>query len=309
MRRKQAAGGRLRSRFEKKAVNVLLLLLTASALGGCQEKGPDKLELRMAGIEKLDAGDYAGAVADFESAIQASKGRVGDFEVDVLKYRAEAEYMLKDYPAAAHTYDVLMQVDQKDPEYLYADAVMKALGQDPDGALEAYLEGVQLEAEGSKHAKDAEAESGGFDRMSALTAVAEACLRDGRQEEVSALYDAAVADGAAGPSVFNSMGLTYLEAGQYEEALTCFDRAIQSADRAAGSGDGAEEKSEEGSSAAAQAGTSVELQAVRNARFNQAVVYEHQGQYQKALQAFETYVAEFGPDEAAQKEITFLQTR
>lgn len=258
----------------------------------------------MAGIEKLDAGDYSGAVMEFDAAIQASTGKVGAFEIDVLKYRAEAEYMLKDYQAAAHTYDVLLQVDQKEPEYLYLDAAMKALGGDTDGALEAYREGVELEqkAVGKENKKtdkesgrendqqEASGETAGFGRMEALTAVGEACLQDGRQEEVSALYDEAVQDGAAGPSVFNSMGLTYMEAGQYQEALECFDRAVQ-----AGNGQGTD--------------GAVTDPAVQNARFNQAVVYEYQGRYQEALQAFQSYVSQFGPDEAAQKEITFLQTR
>ncbi|MDO5349758.1 MAG: tetratricopeptide repeat protein [Lachnospiraceae bacterium] len=281
-----------------------VLAAAVLSLGGCKEKGPDKQELRMAGIEKLDAGDYSGAIIEFDAAIQASTGKVGAFEIDVLKYRAEAEYMLKDYQAAAHTYDVLLQVDKKEPEYLYLDAAMKALGGDTDGALEAYREGVELEQKaGGKGNKKTDKESGkendqqeasgetaGFGRTEALTAVGEACLQDGRQEEVSALYDEAVQDGAAGPSVFNSMGLTYMEAGQYQEALECFDRAIQ-----AGNGQGTD-----------GAGTDP---AVRNARFNQAVVYEYQGRYQEALQAFQSYVSQFGPDEAAQKEITFLQTR
>lgn len=287
----------------KAAFCAVVLMTAASVLGGCGEAGPDKKELRMSGIQKLDAGDYAGAVADLDGAIQASTGRVGAFEIDVLKYRAEAEYKLEDYLAAAHTYDVLIQVDQKGPGYLYLSAAMKALGGDTDGALEAYREGVTLEKEaGGKSGKKepSDHQAAGFGRMEALTAVGEACMKDGRQQEVSQLYDDAVQDGTAGPSVFNSMGLTYLEAGEYEEALSCFDRAVQAGD---GQSDPA---GQNGSEKASGAGADP---AVRNARFNRAVVYEYQGQYQKALQAFEAYVAEFGPDEAAQKEITFLQTR
>ena len=56
----------------------------------------DRYTLRLSGIEKMDQGDYAGAIIDFEAAILASSGRVGEFEEDVLKYRAEAEYALAD---------------------------------------------------------------------------------------------------------------------------------------------------------------------------------------------------------------------
>ena len=75
-------------------------------------------------------------------------------------------------------------------------------------------------------------------------------------------------------------------------------------ERAALAGNKILSQESEGTARAEEAGKTV-----RDSRFNQAVIYEHQGQYQKALNAFESYVAEFGPDEAAQKEITFLRTR
>lgn len=80
----------------------ILVLLCILALSGCGKNNKEREELRMSGITKMDAGDYAGAAQDFEAAIQASSGRVGSFEIDVLKYRAEAEYKLGDYGAAAH---------------------------------------------------------------------------------------------------------------------------------------------------------------------------------------------------------------
>lgn len=122
-----------------------VLVFCVLAFTGCSSKGKEREELRMAGIAKMDAGDYAGAAADFEAAIQASTGRVGDFEIDVLNYRAEAEYKLGDYAAAAHTYDVLLEVDKTQVDYLYRAASAKALAGDAQGALDAYLEGVELE--------------------------------------------------------------------------------------------------------------------------------------------------------------------
>ena len=237
------------------AVCSAALMSAAILLSGC-EKGADKLALRMSGIEKLDSGDYAGAVADFEAAIQASRGRVGEFETDVLKYRAEAEYMLEDYPAAAHTYDVLVQVDGADTEYLYRAALMKALSGDAQGALSDYEEGVELEqkAAGKKTAgkkaagekadekngdkkpepgqktEETEASEGvdRFGRGDVLAAVGEACIAAGRREDADRLYEAAVQDGTAGPEVLNEMGLSLMETGQYEEALGFFEQAVQS---------------------------------------------------------------------------------
>lgn len=256
---------------------AVMASVLALNLSGCKRKGEDPTALRLSGIEKLNQEDYSGAVRDFEAAIQASRGKVGAFEIDVLKYRAEAEYMAEDYSAAAHTYDILIQIDGEDREYYYRNAVLKTLAEDLDGALNDYRAGVLLEKKNEKKKE----EPSSFGRPQALGAVGKALAAAGRQAEAETLYNEAVQDGAAGPDVFNAIGLNYLEAGQYEEALSAFEKAIQ-----AGSG-----------------------QNIRDARFNQAVVYEYQGQYQEALQAFEGYVAEFGPDEAAQKEITFLRTR
>ncbi len=323
---------RNKSGSRKWAAAFLLLLALSLSNVGCKKDGADKKGLRLSGIEKLNAGDYAGAVTDFDQAIQASKGKVGAFEMDVLKYRAEAEYRLGDYGAAAHTYDVLLEVDGEGMEYFYQNAVMKALSGDTDGALAAYAEGVRLEKEGDKKnglsdlfgflgdktSKEPEtsssaspsaqgneeaafqdlsvqtAHTGSFGRREALAAVGNACLEAGREEEARKLFDTAIEEGAAGPEVLFNMGMAYLENQQYAEALDAFESAIW---RGTGSGSGETPADPQ------------TAKVVRESRFNQAVIYEYQGLYKNALEAFEAYVAEYGPDEAAQREITFLQTR
>lgn len=306
----------------KKILPVLVcLILLPACLWGCKQEGEgkqDRYALRLSGIERLELGDYGGAVEDFDAAIQAHGGKIGEFEIDVLKYRAEAEYMLGDYQAAAHTYDVLLEIDGEEVEYCYQNAVMKALSGDTEGALSAYAHGIRLEQPGEKkkslfgkkpeetkkdtdgsrdEGQETPSHKGNFGRAEALSAVAKACQRDGRNEDARKLFDQAVQDGAAGPEVFYYMGVEYLEEEQYTEALDAFERAALAGNKRL-------------SEAGGETGQPEEIRKViRDSRFNQAVIYEYQGLYQKALNAFEAYVAEFGPDEAAQKEIIFLQTR
>lgn len=264
-----------------------VLLLGIFVLTGCSKKSKEREAFRMSGIEKMDAGDYAGAAQDFEAAIQASTGKVGKFEIDVLKYRAEAEYKLEDYQAAAHTYDVLLEVDKSQPEYLYRAAMAKALSGDAQGAFDDYTKGVEAE-------KKKPIESG-FGRKDVLTAVGEACMEAGLTQEADTLYAQAIQDGAAGPEVFNEMGLALIESAKAmedeEQQNAEFERAIEYFRQAA------------------QAGTDKSIPAVQSARFNEAVVYELQRRYTRALETFEAYVADYGADEAAQKEILFLRTR
>lgn len=268
-------------------IGIGVLVMAAVLLAGCKGNTKERDAFRMSGIEKMNNQDYAGAASDFEAAIQASTGRVGNFEIDVLKYRAEAEYKLGDYQAAAHTYDVLLEVDGEQVEYLYRNALVKALSKDAQGALDAYLVGVEREKK-----KPSE---GSFGRKDVLTAVGEACMEAGYREEADAIYAEAIRDGVAGPEVFNEMGLALIESAKTledaEQQNEEYERAIEYFRQAA------------------QASTDSQNPAVQSARFNEAVVYELQRRYTRALETFEAYVADYGADEAAQKEILFLQTR
>ena len=123
----------------KQVKAVCILALAAGMISGCSLKTAENREaLRMSGIEKLDAGDYAGAISDLEEALDLGKGRVGSMELDILKYRAEAEYKIGDYRAAAHTYDVLSQVDGEKPEYAGLHCLLSIRAGDTEEALEAY---------------------------------------------------------------------------------------------------------------------------------------------------------------------------
>ena len=49
--------------------------------------------------------------------------------------------------------------------------------------------------------------------------------------------------------------------------------------------------------------------AMKELKFNEAVCYEYLGDFAKALELFQAYVAEYGSDERAEHEIAFLETR
>ena len=120
----------------RRAVFFLGVLALCAGLTGCQPSKAAK-EAREAGIASLDAGDYNAAIQSFEEALEERKGSVGEFEYDILKYRGEAEYRVGDYEAAAHTYDVLIQVDGGRAEYYNLYAMALARSGDWNSALEA----------------------------------------------------------------------------------------------------------------------------------------------------------------------------
>ena len=188
------------------AVSALFALVFAA---GCGRMSAG--ELRLQGIEELEAGNYEAASKSFADALDASEGKVGKTQYDILKYRAEVSFKLSDYERAAETWRKL-----------------KILDEDPENQSE--------------------------------------------YDNLIMTCDAAAA---------NMRGKELMEAGDYEVALSEFDRGIAIGDERMN----------------------------RILRFNRACCYEYMGDYESALEEFTAYVQEFPEDEEAFKEYNFLKTR
>lgn len=243
------------------------LLCVLLSLSGCQKESRE--ESRLTGISALDAGNYETAIVSFDQALERSGGRVGAFELDVLKYRAEAEYLLGDYEASAHTYDVLIQVDQELPEYLNGRCMSYASLGEVEAALADYTRSLSLDPE-----------SAGLETaMLALTGAMEET--GGYESQVTEIYRQVIDSGKAGAQLYNRMGVSLLKGGEVSQALDCFARGIAMADETA----------------------------MPDLLYNQAVAYEYQGDFVGAKALFEQYVERYGTDDRIQKELTFLETR
>lgn len=243
-----------------------ILLLSALLTAGCGQKERDGY--RQSGIDALNAGNYEEALTAFDSAIKASDGRVGKFELDVLKYRGEAEYRLEDYKAAAHTFDTLIQVEGEKPEYLNMRAMSSAALGQWEKALEDYSRAGELNP----------AAPG---RANALLAVGKSMEEHGQTDQAMSLYQQAALDQNAGAELYNRMALCRMKEKEWDEALQYIQTGIEMGEEAW----------------------------MPKLRYNEAVVYEYQGDFKKALELMESYAKEYGPDDAAEHEIAFLKTR
>ncbi|MBE5972847.1 MAG: hypothetical protein E7246_10080, partial [Lachnoclostridium sp.] len=134
---------RLNNGFKSKAAILCLSAVLLAACGGVTE---EMTAARESAIARMESGDYEGAVAAFNDLVAEAKS-VTEFELDILKYRAEAEYKLGDYAAAAYTYDILNQVDEERTEYCYFGAMSLAKSGDLTGAKELLEEGKALDME------------------------------------------------------------------------------------------------------------------------------------------------------------------
>ena len=191
-------------------------------------------------------------------------------DIDVLKYRAEAEYRAADYQAASDTYGILIQVDQERPEYLNMRCVSRAQNGDLNGALEDY-----------KRASELDTEKNAPGRAEALLAAGAALENQGAAAEAMALYESAKAEGIESAELYNRMGLCKFGEKDYETAITCFAQGLLKPDAAS----------------------------VPDLIYNQAVAYEYKGDFDKARELMEQYVAGNSSDEEAARELEFLKSR
>lgn len=198
-----------RRKFKPAALLLAVLLL----ITGCSGASKEKYTFRTTGIEQLNAGDYDSAIQSFDQALAKSGRLVGEFEMDVLKYRAEAEAGAADYAAAVHTYEVLCQVDQERTEYLYRMSMLHGKMGRLTEALEEYNKAYAQKPE------DSEAEQ-------TLLILGQALTEAERFEEAMELYTRAMNGGAVSGELYNRMGVCQLEAGDYDQALGYFEKGM-----------------------------------------------------------------------------------
>ena len=264
-----------RLKREKVSLFLAAAVLSLGILSGWGGESKEAKEARMTGIEQLNAGNYQDAIDSFGKALDESDGIVNSFELDVLKYRGEAEYKLADYKAAAQTYGILAEVDGGKAEYLYYKAASEAA----DGQAEDAEKDFAAAEEKAKNSKKSSAAAPGVSL--AFTALASAA-RDAGDSELAAQYcNQAIERGVSGPEIYNQLAISEMEAGDYESAMSHYEEALSLADSE----------------------TALVI------RQNIAVLYEKEGDFAKALEEFKECQAAGADTPEVQKEIRFLESR
>ncbi len=302
-RRRRASGG-----LAVWGICLALVVLAAAGVlrltaGGASS---ERRQLRQEGIASLEAGDYDAALNSFEQALAASKGRDKAFDRDVLLYRAETEFKLKDYQAALHTCQLLTEAGEESLTLRYWSSICYAKLGDWGNALSVYEETAAGET--------GDAWSTG--RLEALAAAGDACVKNGENEKAMELYQPAIEKGMGNGQIYNQVGLCQMAEKDYQNALDSFDKGLAvlaeeysaPADASAVQLKAALEEAQT-APAGETGGLSGDLSVLRELAFNQAAAQEYMEQYEKALSLFQAYTDAFGADDRAQHEIDFLKTR
>lgn len=128
---------------DKNLVTAAVTLLALASLTGCaSENKKNELLYRQTGIDYMEAGDYADAVAAFDGALSYCMGTIGETELDICYYKAAAQYASGDLEGAMATYDALVAYDKKDADAYYTRGCLLLQLGETDRALDDFSNAV-----------------------------------------------------------------------------------------------------------------------------------------------------------------------
>jgi len=256
------------------------IILMVCALCGCGKNTKKEKELREQAIGFMEQGDYSAAVARFNEALSYKDGKYGKLEIDILRYRAEAEVLSGDYGAAANTYDQLCHDDEEKPEYLNLEIIcMVRAGEPLTKVLNVYKHSTELDPNA-------------MGNRQALYSLGTALAKSGDPEFVKTarqLYEEALnSEGGATGEIYNRIGTLAFEEGNIEEAVDWFQQGVEHIQNDSNSD---------------------EADVLASLHYNIAICYEYLQDYKTAKSLFEEYAAQYGSNEVIEHEIEFLETR
>lgn len=316
----------------KRCASVLAALLAAACLAGCTgDRAAQQMAYRQTGLDAMRSGDYAGAVAAFDTALSYAPGTVGEVELDICYYKAAAQFAAGDQEGALATYDALIAYDDKDADAYYTRGCLHLQRYEGDQAF------ADFDAAISNDADNYELYMNIYRNLAAYNLIAEG-------EEYLNKAFAIKGDDA---EQLTSRGELYLLLGEYENAITELTAALEKksvranlilAEVYEASGDA--ENAEKYYKAYAESGAAdsetmnalaeiemakldytaaldyvnqgLAMEQVTNRRElmqNQIICMEYTADFKGAWQVAQEYIALYPNDAAVQREYVFLKNR
>ena len=262
-------------------------ILAAIMLSGCSGKERKNFE---AGKALLNEGKYAEAVEAFDKAIDAHGSTSIGLEIDILRYRAEAEYRAGDYKAAEHSYRLLTSADENRSEYMDMLAIIytKLSNTDMDinidNAIDMYEKAAKQDDKSELHINAgitiAEYYEDMYDKKMDVTYL------DSAEEFLEKLLKET---GRKNAKILAVYAKHMSKREDYDKALEAVDDGIALLEKKKLN------KSED--------------ETLKSLMFSRGSCYEYKSDYNKALEAFNAYIEKYGEDESVSHEVAFLKAR
>ena len=261
-----------------KAALTMAIVMLMPVLSACGKRSRQERELREFAISLMNEGAYGAAIAKFDEALSMNDGKVGETEIDILKYRAQAEMLMGDYAAAEYTYTLLEREDGKRDEYTNLRIIcMAKSGSDLSRAVELYEKAEKEDPYGTGH-KEA---------LYVLGEVLGKSELESQRAKAKEFYEAALADDKRrSGELYERLGMMLFNEGDVEGALEQFESGMELIESD-------ESYADEG--------------AKKSIMYNTAVCMEYQAKWEEALEAFKDYEGIYGSSEQSSHEIAFIE--
>ena len=266
----------------------ILGVLSLVLLSGC---GANEKKYFESGKALLEEGKYAQAVEVFDKAIGVHGSKnIRGLEIDILRYRAEAEYKAGDYKAAEHTYRLLISADEERTEYLDMLAIIytKLSNVDMDidiaDAAAMYDKAQSLDDRSELHINAGITIVEYYEDM--YDKKMDAAYLDSAEEFLEKLLKET---GRKNAKVLAVYAKHMSKREDYDKALEAVDEGIALLEKKKLN------KSED--------------ETLKSLMFSRGSCYEYKSDYNKALEAFNAYIEKYGEDESVSHEVAFLKAR
>lgn len=317
--------------MRKRIISVMLAAVLALSLGACGKKDAKEQDAyRQYGINCLEIGKYDEAIQAFQNALDQSLGKVGEKEIDICFYKAEAQSLNGATKDALDTYNAIIDYNKDGRAYYLRGNLYFDMG-DQEKALADYESAVKEDK------KDYELYIGIYESMNQhglgedgqkyLNAAMEIkgdkakdLLYKGRISYLLGDYKTAEDDLTKAKDGGQTKASYYL--AQVYKANGAADQADKCVKEYLDSGNatsyelydlGAEEMGEGNYTDALtyfNAALAMEKAPNKQNLMKSAIIaYEYSGDFASAKSMLADYLEQFPSDEDAQRESTFLETR
>lgn len=319
-------------KFQKYIAVSAVVLLLAGSLAGCTDKDKENQEAyRKIGINSMAEGNYEKAIKSFQKALDTSLGEIGAEEIDICYYKAAAQFAKGDYDDAIKTYTALIDYDKKNGEAYYLRGSVYLNQDKKEKALKDYDKAIAADP------TDYELYEGIYENLS----------NSGYEDEGKQYLEKALENKAKEAEDYAAQGHIYYLLGDYKQAKTNLDKAIDKNSKSAllylAEVYNAEDKTEEAQALLEnyvkdnakdskalntlgmmqmnhenyedalkyfQLGLEIKDASDRQELMkNEIAAYEYMGDFASAKKKMEAYLKEYQNDEEAVREYTFLKTR
>lgn len=320
----------LKNRCKKNIFTILLIVVVSSLCTACSGREENQLSYRQKGISLMENGKYEEALVEFQNALDLSLGEIGEEEVDICFYKAEAQYYLGDVEGAMHTYSSIIDFNEDAKAYFLRGNLYYSLGEEAR-ALADYESAIENDNKDydlyigvyealSAHGKDKEAQdclnealdingNTAFDKMqkgrihfllgetdTAISLMEEAIK--GKEEEAY-YYLAEIQEALGNTQEAQDNIAAYIESDDVD-SYNLFHVANDQL------GKGNYEM------AIQCLNQALELKSVPNKQMimkTLVIAYEHNRDFEAAKKLMTEYIEAYPDDEEAKREFTFLETR